>query len=128
MKLKIVSVLLLVLICFSMVACGENDPKRPIDYPESKWTCKDASITFSVSADCKITDATAVGNNGEIFEISFVFSEAEEGKVSITNAEGTEIYLIGDCSYESDRFTIRVTDVYNTHLGISSTRLIFERQ
>lgn len=128
MKIKVVSLLCLVFMCFSLVACGANEPKRPIDYPDSKWTCSIADISFSVSEECKITNATMVNKNGETIEISLVFSEISEGKVSITNADGTETYLSGTCSYEKDKFTVTVTDIYNTDLEISSTRLAFERQ
>lgn len=128
MKIKIVALLCLLFTCFCLVACGANEPKRPIYYPDSEWVCDIADIAFSVSQDCKVTDATMVNKNGEKIYISIVFSEDDEGKVSITNVAGTETYLSGTCSYEKDKFTVTVTDIYNTDIEISSTRLTFECQ
>ena len=127
MKIKSIALLLSVLMCVSFAACGSGEAKRPIDYPETKWMCEIADITFSVSRDCKVTDATMVDKNGETIDISLVFSEMNEGKVSITNADGTKTYLSGTCSYEEDRCTVIITDIYNTDLEISSTRLVFNR-
>lgn len=127
MKIKTAVLLLVVLLFYSLTACGESEPKCPIDYPNSKWTCDVASITFSVSDDGKVTDATMVDKNGETILISIVFTDAEEGKVSITNADETETYLSGTCTYDEDLFSIFVTDIYNPDLDISSTRLTFNR-
>ncbi len=127
MKIKIISLLCVAILCFSLVSCGDGELKRPIDYPDSKWTCSVADISFSVSQDCKITNATMVNKNGEIIDISLAFSEMSDGKVSITNADGSETYLSGTCSYEEDKLTVMVTDIYNTDLEITSTRLTFER-
>ena len=126
MKIKIVALLCLLFTCFSLVACG--GAKSPIDQADSKWTCDVAEITFTVTKDCKVTDAIMVNKNGEKIDISIVFPEDDEGKVSITNPDGTETYVTGTCSYEKDKFTVTVTDIYNTDLEITSTRLTFERQ
>ena len=127
MKIRIIALLCLAIMCISFVSCGDNDLKLPVDYPDSKWTCDVANISFSVSSDCKVTNGTMVNKNGETINISLVFTEMDEGKVSITNADGSEIYLSGTCSYDTDKFTVTVTDIYNTALEITSTRLIFER-
>lgn len=127
MKIKTLALLLVALLCFSLTACGDSEPKRPIDYHDSIWTCDVASIAFSVSDDGKITDATMVDKNGETISISLVFTDISEGKVSITNADETETYLSGTCTYGDDMFSIFVTDIYNPDLGISSTRLAFNR-
>lgn len=127
MKIKTFALFLVALLCFSLTACGNSEPKRPVDYPNSKWTCEAASITFSVTDDGKVTDATMVDKNGETISISIVFTNVEEGKASITNADETETYLSGTCTYDEDLFSIFVTDIYNPDLGISSTRLAFNR-
>lgn len=125
MNIKIRSLLCVALLCFLLVGCGDNNVKRPVDCPDSKWTCSSANITFSVSQDGKVTDATMVNKNGETVDISLVFTN--EDKVSITNADGTETYITGTFSYEKDMFSVMVTDIYNPELEISSTRLVFKR-
>ena len=95
MKIKTLVLLLVVMLSFSLTACGESEPKHPMDYPNSKWTCDVASITFSVSDDGKIHDATMVDKDGQTLPISIVFSDEDESKVSITNADETETYLSG---------------------------------
>ena len=127
MKIKSIALILVTLLCFSLTACGGSEPKRPIGYPNSKWTCEVASIAFSVSEDGKITDATMVDKNGETISISLVFSDISEGKVSITNADETETYLSGTYTSSKDKFVITVTDIYNTNLSISARSLIFKR-
>ena len=128
MKIKFISLLCFVFLCFSLVGCGDSEPKRPIDYPESEWGCNVANISFSVSQESKIVDAKMVDKNGEVIDISLVFSDIDEGKVSITNADETETYLSGTCSYAKDKCTVTVTDIYNADLEVSSTRLVFERK
>ena len=127
MKIKTIALILIALLCFSLTACGDSNAKRPIDYPNSKWACDVASITFSVSDNGKVTDATMVDKNGETILISIVFTDVEEGKVSLTNADETETYLSGTCTYGEDLFSIFVTDIYNPDIDISSTRLTFNR-
>ena len=85
-------------------------------------------ISFSVSEDGKVTNAVMTDKNGEKIDISLVFSDMSEGKVSITNADGSEIYISGTCTYEKDKFTVMVTDIYNNELDISSNRLIFNKK
>lgn len=126
MKIRIIALFCLAIMCISFVGCSD-DIKLPVDYPDSKWTCSVADISFSVSQDRKVTDATMVNKNGETIDISLVFTEMDEGKVSITNADESEVYLSGTCSYDADGFTVKVTDIYNTDLEITSTKLVFER-
>lgn len=126
MKVKILPLVLVVLFCIGLVACSE-EPMRPIDYPDTTWQCNDENIKFSVSDDGKITNATMLDKNGETVSISLVFTDINEGKVSITNADETETYLSGTCTYGKDMFSIFITDIYNSEFGISSTRLTFNR-
>ncbi|MBE6692198.1 MAG: hypothetical protein E7586_02545 [Ruminococcaceae bacterium] len=127
MKIKTIALLLVAVLCFSLTACGESEAKRPIDYPNSKWSCDVASITFSVSDDGKIIDATMVDKDDNTLPISIVFSDTDENKVTITNADETETYLSGTFTSSKDKFVITVTDIYNTNLSISSRSLIFKR-
>lgn len=127
MKIKTIALLLVALLCFSLTACGDSESKRPIDYPNSKWTCDVASVTFSVSSEGKITDATMVDKNGETISVSLVFSDISEGKVSITNADETETYISGTCTYGEDLFSILITDVYSPDFDINTTKLVFKR-
>ena len=126
MKIKIFSLFLIVFCCIGLVACGD-EIMRPIDYPNTTWQCDDGNIKFSVSADGKITDATMLDKNGETISISLVFTDMEDGKVSITNIDETETYLSGTCTYGKDMFSIFVTDLFNPDISITSTRLTFER-
>ena len=125
MKIRIISFLLLISFALCLTSCGEA--KRPIDYPNSKWTCDIANICFTVTDDGSITDATMVNKNGELLSITLVFSDASEGKVSITDTDKNETYLSGTCTYDNDMFSIFVTDIFNPDLDISSTRLTFKR-
>lgn len=125
MKIKRVALIVLSVICLCLVACGEA--KRPIDYPNTSWTCESANITFSVSEDGKITNASLIDKNGNTVSISLVFSEISEAKVSITSPDESEVYLLGTCTYDSDSFSVFVTDIYNSDINVASTRLTFKR-
>lgn len=126
MKIKIFSLFLIVFCCIGLVACGD-EPMRPIDYPNTTWQSNDGNIKFSVSADGKITDATMLDKNGGTIAISLVFTDMEDGKVSITNIDETETYLSGTCTYGKDMFSIFVTDIFNPDISITTTRLTFNR-
>ncbi len=125
MKIKSIILLLVLAFCFCLSACGGE--KRPIDYPDTTWTCEEQNIKFSVSQDGKITDATMVDKNGELINISLVFSDVREGKVSITSSDGIEVYVSGNCTYGKDSFNITVTDVYNIELNHLPLILNFKR-
>lgn len=125
MKLQHVSFLLLIAFALCLTSCEE--PKRPIDYPNSSWTCEVASISFTVSSDSIIHDATMLNKYDEAIAISLVFADMESGKVSITNADRTEIYLSGTCTYGNDTFSIFLTDIFSSDIDITTTRLTFER-
>ena len=126
MNIKIRSLLCVALLCFLLVGCGDNNVKRPVDCPDSKWTCSSANITFSVSQGGKVTDATMVNKNGETVDISLVFTD--EDKVSITNADGTETYITGTFSCDKKEFTIMIEEIFNPDLKNVAKRLLFERQ
>lgn len=125
MKLKAISLLLMLAICLCLPACG--DEKRPIDYPGTTWICQAQDIKFSVTDDGKITDATMVDKNGETVDILLVFSDVSEGTVSITSPDGSETYLSGTCTYGKDSFNISITDVYNTDFEHLPLVLQFKR-
>ncbi len=125
MKCKTLAMIFVLTICIVLTACGEA--KRPIDYPNTTWVCETAGITFSVSEDGKIENATMPDKDGNLLQISFIFSDISEGTVSITNPDGSEIYVSGTCNYDSDIFSIIVTDIFNPDLNIPATRLTFER-
>lgn len=126
MKVRIFILFLLVVICcISLTSCGES--KRPIDYPDTTWTCESDNIKFSVSKDGKITDATMVNVSGKTVSISLVFADIDESKVSIISADGQKTYFSGNCTYGKDMFSIFVTDIYSSDIKFGSTRLTFKR-
>ncbi len=125
MKTKIAAIFFSILFCLCLTACKEV--KRPVDYPNSTWICDIADISFTVSKDGKIENATMLAKNGETIPISLVFANISDGKVSITNVDETETYLSGSCTYDIDSFSIFVTDIYNPDMVITSTRLPFKR-
>ncbi len=125
MKLKAISLLLMLAICLCLSACGGE--KRPIDYPGTTWTCQGQNIKFSVTEDGKITDAAMVDKNGETVDILLVFSDVSEGTASITSPDGSETYLSGTCTYGKDSFNISITDVYNTDFEHLPLVLQFKR-
>ena len=126
MKVRIFILFLLVVICcISLTSCGES--KRPIDYPDTTWTCESDNIKFSVSKDGKITDATMVNVSGKTVSISLVFADIDESKVSIISADGQKTYFSGNCTYGKDMFSVFVTDIYSSDIKFGSTRLTFKR-
>lgn len=125
MKFKCIALLFVLALCFGLSACGGE--KRPVDYPDTTWACEEQNIKFSVSEDCKITDATMVDKNGETINILLVFSDVSEGKVSITSPDGSETDVSGNCTYDKDSFNITVTDVYNIKLDHLPLILKFKR-
>jgi|GEM_PF-850220 len=121
MKIKLISLLLVVAFCFMVAGCGEV--KRPLDRPNSKWSCKEVEISFSVSSDGKITNGVFVDKNQNEIPVSVVFGA--DDKVSITNVDETETYISGVAIFEKDYFAINVKDIYNPDFEISGTRLYF---
>ena len=127
MKIKMVALLLVAFICLSLTSCNAENDKKPTDYKESTWTCDIADITFSISEDGKIVDATMVDKDGKTIPISIVFSDEDENRISITNADETETYLSGTYTSSKNKFVITLTDIFNTNLNISSRSLTFKR-
>jgi len=109
MKSKLFAVIFAFLMCVGMVACGgEEAAKRPIDYPNTKWQCTNASFTFSVTEDCKIEDAVITNSSGEEASVCIEFSEQSEGKMYVKSADGTETYFSGACTFGKKKFTVMV--------------------
>ena len=123
MKIKTPFLLLLVALALFISACGEA--KRPVDYPNTVWTCADGNITFSVNADGKAENASLVNSKGDTVKISVVFSELGDGNVSFCSEDGKETYFIGSCTYGEDTFTVKVSDVYNGGFSHLPPRLVF---
>lgn len=126
MKSKLFAVIFAFLMCVGMVACGGGEEaKRPIDYPNTKWQCTNASFTFSVTEDCKIEDAVITNSSGEEVSVTVEFSEQSEGKMYVKSANGAETYFSGTCTFGKNKFTVMVSDVHDdfSHLPI---KLIFK--
>lgn len=123
MKVKGICLLLVAIFCFLLVGCGEI--KRPLDCPDSKWVCEKQSVSFSVSSDGKVTDGNIIDKNGNTVGISVGFGE--DDKISITNIDETEVYITGTGTFEKNRFTLTLSDIYNTDLEIQTTRMDFKR-
>lgn len=123
MKTKTTFLLLLLALVLFISACGEA--KRPIDYPNTVWTCADGNITFSVNADGKVENASLVNSEGETVKISVVFSELGEGNVSFCSEDGKETYFIGSCTYGKDTFTATLIELYNGGFSHLPPRLVF---
>lgn len=117
--------LLVLIFCISLTSC--EDAKRPIDQPDTEWVCEKENIRFSISNDCTITDASMVGKNGETIAISLVFGDMKDGRVTVTDPDGNKTYFSGKCTYKKDMFSVFVTDIYDSNVQFSSTRLTFER-
>ncbi len=125
MKIKRSLLLFVLALCFCLSACGEA--KRPIDYPNTTWTCENYNVKFSVSEEYKIKEAVIIDKDGRTVNVAFVFSDIQESRVSITNPEGSETYLSGECIYDKDSFKIEVTDIYVDIFSSTPIIMTFER-
>lgn len=126
MKFKTAFLLLLVIaLCFT--AC-EGEVKRPIDYQNTTWKCDDGNITFSVSADGKVENASLKNTRGDTVKVSIVFSDLDDKNVSFCSEDGTELYFSGGCTYGKDSFTVTVRDIYNGNFSFLPPILVFERK
>lgn len=123
MKFKTAFLLLLVAaLCFT--ACG-GEAKRPTDYPNTTWRCDDGNVTFSVSADGKVENASISDAKGNTVKLSVVFSDVAEKTASFYSEDGKELYFSGSCVFEKDSFTLTVKDIYNNSFSHLPPMLIF---
>lgn len=127
MKIKSIVLLLIITLCLCITSCGNDEVKRPIDYPETTWICEDGAVTFTVSENGEIADASMVNANGETVNITIEFSDISEKKVSIMSADGSEKYLEGVCTYGKDKFTVTVSDIYGPDFSNMPLRMNFVR-
>ena len=121
MKIKLISLLLVVGFCFMIAGCG--GAKHPLDRPNSKWSCEEAEISFSVSSDGKITNGIFVDKAQNEIPVSVVFGA--DDKVSITNVDETETYISGVAVFEKDYFAVNVKDIYSNDFESIGPRLYF---
>ena len=124
MKTRTPFLLLLIALALFISACG-GEAKRPVDYPNTEWTCADGNITFSVNADGKVENASLANAKGETVKVSVVFSDIAEKKVSFYSEDGKETYFSGSCTYGEDTFTVTVSDVYSGDFSHLPPRLVF---
>lgn len=124
MRNKFFTLFLVVFLCISAVACSET-AVRPIDRPNTVWKCESDGITFSVSDNGTVTNASAVGANGESLEISIKFGATGDDKMTITSPDGSETYAVGRCEYSKDSFNFFVEEMQASKISIYSMRLVF---
>lgn len=118
--------MLLFVLALCLAACGGEEAKRPVDYPGTAWSCADGEITFSVTADGAVENASLLNKNGDTVKVSIVFSEISEKKVSFYSEDGKELYFSGSCAYEKNSFTLTISDIYNSDFSYLSPRLVFK--
>lgn len=125
MKSKNLIAFMLILTFLFSTACS-NEAKSPVDYPNTRWSCEAAGMSFSVSENSEITDAEIISKNGEIVKITIDFSETSENTIIVKSTDGTEAYFSGECTYEKKKLIIDITDVYSADFDHLSTRLAFD--
>ncbi len=121
MKKQTHFILLLFVLTLCISACGGEAAKRPVDYPSTDWTCEEAEISFTVSAEGTVENAIALDK-----EVTVVFSDVNEKKVSFYSADGKELYFSGNCTYGKSSFTVTVVDVFSTDFSALPPYLIFK--
>lgn len=127
MKYKTTFLLLIFAFVFCITACGEGEAKRPLDCPGTKWTCSEVEFVFSISNEKQVTDATVVDKNGNDINVSIVFSETEDAKMSVSSVDGSTMYLSGECVYRNNEFTLTVTDLYDSNFSNLPVTLHFSK-
>lgn len=126
MKTKGRVLLFIAVFCLFLSACGDNESKRPIDYPDAKWICESAEMEFSVS-DNEIGQATIKDKNGTSIDVTVSFSDASEKRITVADAQTEKKLFAGDCSFGKNEFTVRITDYYGTEFDHLQKNLTFKR-
>ena len=127
MKYKTTFLLLIFAFAFCITACGEGEVKRLLDCPGTKWECTEVEFVFSISNEKQVTDATVVDKNGNDINVSIVFSETEDAKMSVSSVDGSTMYLSGECVYRNNEFTLTVTDLYDSNFSNLPVTLHFSK-
>lgn len=124
---KNLKLLLIVSLCLLLGACSVFESKRPVDYNGSEWFCESAGMEFSVS-EGEVTNAVLKDKNGDDVSVTVIFSDIEESKMSVINAESGEKLFEGDCTFAKKEFKLRITDFYGTKFEYLQKQLSFKRK
>lgn len=120
---------LFIISCFLFCLCScDIDPyqnKRPIDYVESTWVCKEYDLQFSVNADHELIDAEALIQEQRV-PFTFLWSSLDN-KVTIKfEIAQTKDSLLGKCDFGEKQFSIYIDDTKNYYAEKQIT-MVFER-
>ena len=108
---KIANLIIIVGVLLCLYSC-DSDPyagKRPIDYPQSNWICKEYNINFSVGENQDIINAQMLINN-ESVPFTFLWSSLNNNVTINFEVDQQKVSLNGECIFGEKEFTIKIND------------------
>ena len=100
---------------------------RPCDYPNTKWTCVEIDMFFTVSDDSLVEKCEIIDKNGETIEVSLLWS-ALDSSVNINSLGDEEVYFHAyKCKFGKKKFVMYVSDINNSNLDHIPEKLTFYR-
>ena len=138
------SLLLFICMVLAMLLLSSCDPfagKRPVDYPNTRWSSENPDMYFDVGEPWEITHAQIV-MNGEVIELKCWFAVSgsqigfddpsrydPETGLQQTGVNGNDIILFtGLCKFGRDKIVVTVDINEKGFLDDSITEIVFTRE
>ena len=135
-RLRVCPAVLLAICLFFAAGCDPHNGKRPNDFNESTWICRERRLAITVSADLPGSNVWAYAADADrrdiyvIFDYGsgVVFYEApDETEGTQRTGEPQEPFLRGKCSFGKRRMEVTVSEDRLFSGAMIGETLIFER-
>ena len=130
MKIKVLAIIvsLMVFLC----GCDWHSFRHPYQFEDSVWVCSDPEITYyvvgSVDEESSYDYAvTVIDGQNTVLDFEFrsttiaVYKQREDGTCS------SKIFLLGDCRYSKNKFTVKIVKEYDELFNGKYEELEFNR-
>ena len=134
--LRAVPVVLLLLVLLLGTGCDPYNGKRPNDFTESTWICRERRLAITVSEELPASHVWAYAADSDRRDIYVVFNYGsgmyfydapdgtEEGQ---STGESPAPLLEGKCSFGKQRMTVKISGDRLFSGALIGTELTFER-
>ena len=120
---------IIVILCMLLVSCDIDiyEGSRPIDYPNTTWTCKEIDMYFTVEENHEDNIAKIIDKNGNEVDISLLWASMSDSAVIVRDTEGENAYFSADCNFGKYQFTMRIVYILDDNFDHLPEVLTFNR-
>ena len=115
-------IVFIILLLFTFTGCDPYAGKRPEDYPNTRWICKEPYVRIDISDEDGINNVVFIDYNGEITKMVMLFLPGsrvefyrfDDYEEAINDSEITlnmDVMMVyGDCKFGKRKFVVEIDE------------------